>query len=182
MILVGLRPARASAVVAAIASGRFERKTATRNAALTAPACSTVRPSTSDSGMPSRMIPSTSALPACATCALPPSPCSRLPRRSIRSSAPKNTSEPARRPIATPPSPAVVSKASWTSSYATALIRTPAPNAMIKPTRRRLIENLRAMIPPSTSDEPASAPQRKCLAHQPDLPDRPLRWSSIIAS
>ena len=64
-VRVAARRARGAAV-AAIASGRFAMKTATRKAALTVPASSTVRPRTSDSGMPSRTIPSTSARPACA--------------------------------------------------------------------------------------------------------------------
>ena len=37
-------------------------------------------------------------------------------RRSMRTSAPKKTADPARSPSAIPPSPAEVSKASWTSS------------------------------------------------------------------
>jgi hypothetical protein len=50
-------------------------------------------------------------------------------RRSMSTSAPKKRAEPPRRPSATPPSPAEVSKGSCTSSYATALISTPAPKA-----------------------------------------------------
>ena len=55
-------------MVAAIASGRLDKKTATRNAALTEPSWRTVRPSTSDSGIPSSTIPRTIASGDPASC------------------------------------------------------------------------------------------------------------------
>ena len=48
--------------VDAIASGRFERKTATRTAMLTPSPSRSVRPSTTDSGIPSRIVPRTIAM------------------------------------------------------------------------------------------------------------------------
>ena len=76
-------PDAASPLVAAIASGRLDSSTAARNATLTVPASSTVSPSTADSGMPSRMMPSTMARadpPAC------------LPAELLRPLAPKRSS------------------------------------------------------------------------------------------
>lgn len=65
---------------------------------------------------------------------------------------------PESRPTATPPSPADVSNASCTSSYATALDRTPAPKAMTSPTTRRINVTRSATAPPTRSDAPANVP------------------------
>src|SRR5262249_36771063 len=56
--------------------------------------------------------------------------------------------------------PAEVSKASWTSSNATALMRTPAPKAMIKPRARLPMRSQNASSPPRIKEEPASNPHR----------------------
>ena len=56
-------PAALSETVAAIASGRLEMNTAARNATLTAPPTVRPMPSTSDSGIPSRIVPRTIAPP-----------------------------------------------------------------------------------------------------------------------
>ena len=55
------QPDFSSPVVAAIASGRFERNTAAIRATLTPPPSTSVTPITIDSGIPSSTIPSTSA-------------------------------------------------------------------------------------------------------------------------
>src|SRR5262245_41717818 len=70
-------------------------------------------------------------------------------------------------PSATSLLPWDVSKASSTSSYATALSITPAPKAMIRPSSRRPIGIQIAAIPPRRSDEAAAAPQKNASAIDP---------------
>src|SRR5262249_5164576 len=108
----------------------------------------------------SRTIPRTIASAEPATWLPPECLRSPPPRWSIRESPAKKTHEPRKRPSPTPPSPAVVSNASWTSSKATALIRTPAPKAMIRPSDRRPIGNQYASNPPRTREEQARSPQK----------------------
>ena len=130
------QPLRLRPLVAAIASGRLESVTATRNAALTDPPVTIVRPSTIDSGMPSSTIPRTIAGPE--PSAWPPPECLRFapPIRSTSASPAKKTIDPAKRPRATLPVPPPVVNASSTSSKATALIRTPLPKAITIPRAR----------------------------------------------
>ena len=79
------------------------------------------------------------------------------------------------------PLPAAVSNASATSSKATALIRTPAPNAMIRPSSRSRIGTASAIAPPRISDEPAKRPQANALHMAQDRgllgsgPNHPIR-------
>ena len=109
MILRDAQPPDRSPVVAAIASGRFDRNTAAITATLTPVPSSSPRPITADSGMPSRTMPSTIAsaepAPAVVRIDLRLSP----PIRSISASPTKNISAPAARPEASPPDPAEVS-------------------------------------------------------------------------
>ena len=83
------QPASARPLVAPIASGRFERKTATSMATLTLPPSSSVRPITTDSGIPSRTIPSTIARAVPSSCSPPMLFRFSPPRRSISSSPAK---------------------------------------------------------------------------------------------
>ena len=116
MIRPRFQPPADRPVVAAIASGRFERNTAAITATLTPVPSSKPSPITADSGMPSRTIPSTIAradpAPAVRRIFLRPSP----PIRSTSRSPTKNVTAPAESPSATLPLPAEVSNASATSS------------------------------------------------------------------
>src|SRR5690242_6483126 len=130
------QPERANPLVAAIASGMFESATATKNAALMLPETTIVSPRTSDSGIPSSTMPSTIASADPSACLPDERFRSAPPIRSISTSPTKKTAEPAKRPNATAPLPCRVANASATSSYATELIRTPPPNAMMTPSAR----------------------------------------------
>ena len=176
-----VHPAVPRPVVAAIASGRLERNTATSMATLTEPAWSTVRPSTSDSGIPSSTIPRTMASGDPASWA--PLECLRAapPIRSISASPTKKTAAPTNRPTATPPSPSAVSNASSTSSKATALIRTPAPKAMIRPSGKRPIRKRIASTPPIRSEELATNPQNSASA-MADHADTPGATSPVCVT
>src|SRR5688572_28524744 len=158
MILRGLHADLASPEVAAIDSGRLDRNTAAITATLTPLPSRRLRPITAVSGIPSSTIPWTIASGAPAACRPPELLRSAPPIRSIRVSPARKVRAPANRPRATPPSPADVSNASPTSSYATALINTPAPKAITSPSRRPEIVKRSAIRPPSSSDDPATMP------------------------
>src|SRR5215831_3626897 len=149
--------------VPAMASGRFEIKTAISMARLTAPASSIPNPMTSDSGTPSKSI-------ARIMGTIRFEPCDALmdfrlaaPKLPMSASLPKKTSAPAKNPNAGNPLPAASLMDSNTSSYATADSKTPAPNAMITPSHFLLMATDAPSNPPMASDEVAMSPQRNAL-------------------
>ena len=167
------RPLRWNPVVAAIDSGRLERKTATSIAALTPSPPSSESPIVTDSGIPSSTIPSVSG-----SADPPASWWERLrsapPIRSIHQSPAKNVRAPsasppptARRPPSSEPTRCTASAA---SSNATALMRTPAPNAITRPSARCGIGRHITSSPPMRSEEAAIPPQTNAsVTQQPRL-------------
>src|SRR5215831_8634848 len=149
--------------VPAMASGRFEIKTAISMARLTAPASSIPSPMTSDSGTPSKSI-------ARIMGTIRFEPCDALmdfrlaaPKLPMSASLPKKTSAPAKNPNAGNPLPAASLMDSNTSSYATADSKTPAPNAMITPSHFLLMATDAPSKPPMASDEVAIRPQTNAM-------------------
>ncbi len=63
--------------------------------------------------------------------------------------------------MATVPAPSAVLDASSTRSNATALISTPAPNAMIRPRIRLGIGTTSAITAPTSREDAPTAPQKK---------------------
>ena len=130
---------------AEIDSGRFEMKTATMNETLTPPPAIRVSPIAADSGIPSSSAPST----------MPPA--GRRPVAGCRGVDQPVAAEVDERAGARPSaaaSPPPSSNASSVRSKATALISTPAPNAITKPTRAR------ASAGPDQRDRARRAPAR----------------------
>ena len=161
-------------MLAAMDSATFESATATRNAALTLPSTTIVRPSTSDSGTPSRTVPRTIA--SGEPSAWRPPECLRSPppMRSISRSPAQNVTDPANRPSATLLRPPSLSHASCTSSKATALMSTPLPKAMTSPSVRSPMLQRSATAPPTMRVEAARKPQPKEAATTPVAPQTSL--------
>jgi hypothetical protein len=139
-------------------SGRLLSTTPTSRATLTPP-CSTVRPSTKDSGTPSRTEPNTIASGAPDACAPSESLRSPAPRRSshqlprVKVAAPTNVNSPTR-------ATSVVSRASSTNSNATDPIKRPAPNAITTAMTFGLGLAPYATSAPTRSAEAPTAPQK----------------------
>jgi hypothetical protein len=150
--------------VDAMASGRFDRNTATRTATLTPSPESNPTPSTTDSGIPSSTVPSTMAFGESVCCRPLIDFRAAPPARSMRRSPTKKVSAPANRPSTTGVPPAA-STASRTRSYVSALMRTPAPKAMISPSVRGPIRCTSAMAAPSSSDGGGEEPHAERRDH-----------------
>ena len=117
-------------------SGRFDNATPASSDTLTPP-WSTVRPSTNDSGIPSRTEPSTIANGEPSACAPPASLRSPPPLRVSNQSPTVNTAAPTNTPRATQATVRVLS-ASSISSKETEPISSPVPSAITTAITRRL--------------------------------------------
>jgi hypothetical protein len=157
MIRRGSRPARSRAHVAAIASGRFATNTATRNAMLTVPASRTVRPR--NEGL-RNAVEDDSEDERAAGWRRPglgrTTRCEPLDENLGPEAGPTRR-EGQVRPLRPRPR---FRRPPERARTRTALIKTPAPKAMIKPTCRAVSETRRAIAPPITSDDPPTTPQR----------------------
>ena len=160
-------PAVTSPVVPATASGRLERKTATRIATLTLPPSTRVSPSTAVSGIPSRTVPSTIASP---------DPDRLLSARALavlaahpidQASPTKKVSAPANRPSATPPAAAGRLEGLVDEVVGDGADQHPRSERHHQPEHAFGIGTLSAIKPPSTSEDPATTPQKNASPIRP---------------
>ena len=152
-------------------SGTLERNTAITTATLTPSPSIIETPIAADSGMPSRIAPST--MPSAA--ASGPGPLERLrsapPIRSSARSPRKKTSEPAASPAAAASKPPERT-ASAVSSKLSALISTPAPKAITSPITRRGTSHTSPAIAPASSARPPTKPHNAASSTPRGYPAR----------
>src|SRR3954447_15117520 len=167
-----VHPPLCKPVVAAMPSGKFETNTATSMETPISPVCNNVRPRTADSGMPSSIAPSTIANPEPSGGAPPMSLRSPYPKWSITRSPSVNTAAPANNPSAVDFSAPSVLMPLATSSNATALSKTPAPNDITVPRTLVLGGRTSATTAPISRDAAAATPQNSAAAMTDTFPDQ----------